>query len=217
MMHRITVLLVDDHDILRKGIKAILEKEPDITIVGEASNGIDAVRCAEEKKPDVVLMDISMPILNGLQATARIKKSLPKTNMIILSRHATQEYVYNAFKAGASGYLVKQTAFSDLISAIRTVHDGKKFLSPSVSEVLIDIFLKNTSHKTGENLPTVLTAREQEILQLIAEGMSNSQIAGHLHVSLNTVATHRTHIMTKLNIHSTAKLIRYAIDQGLIE
>ncbi|NQU68099.1 MAG: response regulator transcription factor [Candidatus Marinimicrobia bacterium] len=216
-MSKISVLLVDDHDILRKGIKAILEKESDITVVGEASDGIDAVKQAEAKKPDLVLMDISMPLLNGLQATIRIKHALPDTKIIILSRHRTREYVYKALKAGASGYLIKKSAFTDLISAIQAVCQNKRYLSPDVSELLIDGFLG--SHKSVGDLSAgdELTDREQEILQLIAEGMSTNDIANHLHISLNTVATHRTHIMNKLDIHTTAKLIRYAIENGIIE
>lgn len=216
-MSKISILIVDDHDILRGGIRAILEKESDFTVIGEASNGQEAVDKAESKKPDLILMDISMPKLNGLQATLRIKKILPGTKIIILSRHCSQEYVYKSLKSGASGYLIKKSAYSELIPAIRTVYQNRRYLSPDVSELLIDDFLGTHTPVDDLNIFEALTDREQEVLQLIAEGLSNKEIAGQLHVSLNTVSTHRTHIMSKLDIHSTASLIKYAIECGLIE
>ncbi|MFQ6607323.1 MAG: response regulator [Fidelibacterota bacterium] len=216
-MNKIKVLLAEDHTIVRKGLKAILDKEVGIEIVGEASDGQETLNMVEEITPHIVVMDISMPTLNGFQATRRITKHYSHTKVIMLSRHHDEEYVLQSLQAGASGYLVKKSAPSELITAIQSVHRGDSYLSPSISKIVMDHYLKQSKGREPLGKSSTLTERETEILQLIAEGYSTSEIAGSLHISMNTVSTHRTHIMNKLDIHSTAKLTQYAIQKGIID
>ena len=216
-MNKIKVLLAEDHTIVRKGLHSLLEKEIGIEVVGEAEDGREAVRKAEKLQPDVVVMDIAMPGLNGLEATRQIKKRFPEMKIIILTVHANEEYVLQTLRAGASGYLVKKAAPGDLIEAIQAVYKGDSFLSPSISKTVIDEYIRQTETKSERDIIYgKLTTREREVFQLIIEGHKNREIADLLYVSIKTVETHKAHIMDKLNVHSTAELIRYAMDKDLI-
>jgi DNA-binding NarL/FixJ family response regulator len=217
MMKRIGVLLVDDHTVVRQGLRALIQSEQDIEVIGEAENGRQAVTLARKTPPDVVVMDVAMPLLNGLEATRQILKSLPSTKVLVLTSYSDDECVQQLMQAGASGYLIKQTAANDLLKAIREVQRGNAFFSPSIAKRLRDqcreaFTVGQTPKKSGE-----LTAREAEVLQLIAEGFSNKQIAGELNISIKTVEKHRQQVMNKLNIHDVAGLTRYAISKGMVE
>jgi DNA-binding NarL/FixJ family response regulator len=212
----IRVLLAEDHTIVRKGLRSLLDAEATITIVGEAEDGRQAVEQVEQLLPDVVVMDIGMPGLNGLEATRQIKKRFPDVQVLILTVHTDQEYVLQVLRAGASGYLVKQAAPTDLVSAIQAAHGGGVFLSPSISRTVVEEYVEQAA--TTEELDSYdkLTDREREVLQLIAEGHSTRQIAAQLHVSGKTVETHRAHLVDKLDLHTTAELTQYAIRKGVI-
>jgi two-component system response regulator NreC len=214
-MRKIKVVVADDHTILRQGIKALLDNQEGIEVVGEAKDGREAIKTIEELLPDVILMDIAMPGLNGLEATRRIKKKFPKTKVVVLTMHANEEYIFQILNAGADGYLVKETAFQDLISAINAVHKGAAFMSPSISKKVMTDYIQRAQGEEKVGFDT-LTTREREILQLVAEGNSNKKIAKALFISPKTVETHRAHIMDKLNIHDRAGLIKYAIRKGMI-
>jgi DNA-binding NarL/FixJ family response regulator len=216
-MQKITVLLADDHTVVRQGLRALLETEEDITVVGEAENGRQAVQMAKRLQPDVVVVDIAMPQLNGLEATRQISKENPKSHVLILSSYSDDEYVQQLTDAGASGYLVKQTAANDLVAAIREAKKGNAFFSPAVSKRLLDHYRSSVNRPPGEKKPPKLTPREMEVLQLIAEGYANKQIAGELFISIKTVEKHRQQLMHKLDIHDVAGLTRYAIAKGIIE
>jgi len=218
-MKPITVLLVEDHTIVRAGLKALLKLEKDIEVLGGAGNGRDAVDKAKALKPDVIVMDIAMPLMNGLEATRQILHGDPDTRILILSAHSDDAYVEKVLELGASGYLIKQTVATILPEAIREVYKGKRFLSPSISKRLHHHEKKAQSR--GELLigkqPVHLTSREMEVLQLIAEGKANKETADELHISVKTVEKHRQSLMEKLNIHDTAGLTRHAIATGVIE
>ncbi|MCK5254596.1 MAG: response regulator transcription factor [Deltaproteobacteria bacterium] len=214
-MKNIKVVIADDHTILRQGIKALLDNQEGIEVVGEAKDGREAIKTIEELLPDVILMDIAMPGLNGLEATRRIKKKFPKVKVVVLTMHANEEYIFQILNAGADGYLVKETAFQDLISAINAVHKGEAFMSPSISKKVMTDYIQRAQGEEKVGFDT-LTTREREILQLVAEGNSNKKIAEALFISPKTVETHRAHIMDKLNIHDRAGLIKYAIRKGMI-
>jgi DNA-binding NarL/FixJ family response regulator len=217
-MEKIKVLLVDDHTVVRQGLRVLLEAEQDIEIVGEADTGRQAVQLTRKLAPDVVVMDIAMPNLNGLEATRQILKEMPRAKVLVLSSYSDDEYVHQMTEAGAAGYLLKQTAATDLIKAIREARKGNAFFSPSISKRLLDqyreAFLKGVPVKKRTDL---LTSRESEVLQLIAEGKPNKQIASDLSISIKTVEKHRQQLMNKLNIHEVAGLTRYAISKGVIE
>jgi len=216
-MDKTRVLLAEDHTIVRKGLRSLLDKETGIKVVEEAEDGREAILKAEELHPDVVVMDIAMPGLNGLEATRQIKKRFPDIKIIILTMHANEEYILQSLKAGASGYLVKKAVPVELISAINAVHKGNSFLSPSISRTVIDEYVRRSKEiSEGEEGFEQLTVREREVLQLIAEGRKTREIAELLYISIKTVETHRAHIMNKLDIHSTAELTRYAIRKGII-
>jgi len=216
-MDKTRVLLAEDHTIVRKGLRSLLDKETGIKVVEEAEDGREAILKAEELYPDVVVMDIAMPGLNGLEATRQIKKRFPDIKIIILTMHANEEYILQSLKAGASGYLIKKAAPAELISAINAVHKGNSFLSPSISRMVIDEYIRRSKEiSEGEEGFEQLTVREREVLQLIAEGRKTREIAELLYISIKTVETHRAHIMNKLDIHSTAELTRYAIRKGII-
>ena len=217
-MKRITVLLAEDHMIVREGFRKMLELEGDFEIVAESPNGRQAVALAKKFHPDVVLMDIAMPLLNGLEATRQVLKALPVTKVIMLSAHSDDAYVKNATESGAVGFLLKQTSAHDVCRAIREVHKGKTFFSPSISRRQ-DRINPLTPDRSGalKKKAAVLTSREMEVLQLIAEGKANKETASELAIGIKTVEKHREHIMQKLDIHDTAGLTRYAISAGIIE
>lgn len=216
-MAKTRVLLAEDHTIVRKGLRAILDKEVGIEVVGEARDGREAVRTAEELRPDVVIMDISMPGLNGLEATRQLKKRIPAMKIIILTVHTTEEYVFQTLQAGASGYLIKTSAPRDLIAAIHAAVRGESYLSPAISRTLIDEYVRQTQKMTeGECPPEPITQREREVLQLIAEGRTTREIAGILCISAKTVESHRANLKEKLHLRNTAELIQYALRRGII-
>jgi len=214
---KIKVVIADDHAVVREGVKLILSREPDIDIVGEAGNGREALDQIAKTKPHVVVMDISMPEMGGIEATKRVKDTWPKVNVLALTMHEDESYVFQLLKAGASGYVLKRGAAQDLVQAIRSAARGEAFLYPSVARSVLQDYLKRV--ETGEDRKRYdgLTDREREILALIAEGLSNQEIATKLFISIKTVQTHRTHIMEKLDLHNRAQLVRYAIRKGLIE
>jgi len=216
-MQKITVLLADDHTVVRQGLRSLLEAEEDMSVVGEAENGRQAVQMARRLQPDVVVMDIAMPSLNGLEATRQITKESHKSKVLILSSYSDDEYVQQLTDAGASGYLVKQTAAQDLVAAIREAKKGNAFFSPAISKRLLEHYRASMGKPPGEKRTSKLTPRELEVLQLIAEGYANKQIAGELFISIKTVETHRQQLMYKLDIHDVAGLTRYAIAKGIIE
>jgi DNA-binding NarL/FixJ family response regulator len=202
----ITVLLADDHSLVRRGFRRILEDDEAMKVVGEASNGVEAIRLANELKPKVVVMDLSMPELDGVQATKEIVKHLPGTEVLILSMHADDNYVRNALDAGARGYLLKNAIDVDLVGAIKAVAEGRRFMGSG---------LKYVAQERDDEVEK-LTAREKQVLQLIAQGKSNKEIAGLLELSVNTVSVHRANLMEKMNIHRTAELVLFAIRKGLV-
>jgi len=217
-MKRITVLLAEDHTIVREGFRKMLELESDLEVAGEAQNGRQAVALAKKLRPDVVLMDIAMPLLNGLQATRQILKTGPATKVLILSAHSDDAYVKNATEAGAVGFLLKQTSAHEVCRAIREVQKGKTFYSPSISRRQDRIHPLSSDRAGGfTKKSAALTSREMEVLQLIAEGKANKEVASELGIGIKTVEKHREHLMKKLDIHDTAGLTRYAISAGIIE
>ena len=211
----IRVLIADDHKIMLAGLRSLLEKQTDFDVVGEAENGRKAVQMAQEKKPEVVVMDVSMPDLNGMEATKQIIESLPETRVIALSMHSDKRFVMGMLRAGASGYLLKDCASEELANAIHQVVNGKKYLSPEITGVVIDDFLLGGALEKGTTVASQLSPREREVLQLIAEGWSTKQTASHLYVSIKTIETHRRQLMKKLNLHNIADLTKYAIREGL--
>lgn len=214
----ITVLLAEDHQIVREGLRKILEVESDMEIVGEADTGRQAVKLAEQLRPAVVVMDIAMPQLNGIEATRQILSIAPETKVLILSAHSDDAYIEKAIAMGASGFLIKQTSAHVLSDAIREIADGNTFFSPSVAKRLRRSHPADLDRKGQLKTADVqLTPREMEVLQLIAEGEANKQIASELSISIKTVEKHREHLMKKLGIHDTAGLTRYAIEEGIIE
>ena len=216
-MAKIKVVIADDHAVVREGIKMILSREPDIEIVGEAGNGREALDLVAKTKPHVVVMDISMPEMGGVEATRRVKEAHPKVNVLALTMHEDESYVFQLLKAGASGYVLKRGAAQDLVQAIRSAARGEAFLYPSVARSVLADYLKRVEAGEERHRFDGLTDREREILALIAEGLSNQEIARKLYISIKTVQTHRTHIMEKLDLHNRAQLVRYAIRKGLIE
>ena len=215
-MNKIKVLLAEDHTIVRKGIRALLDAEDDIEVVGEAEDGQEAIAQVAQFSPDLVLMDNTMPVLNGLEATRQIKKRFPEVKVLTLTMHTTEEYVHQFLQAGASGYLIKKTAPKELITAIHAVHQGDSYLSPSISKVVIDGYIQQSPSINVEDNYEKLTDRERQILQMITEGFSNREIAERLCLSVKTVNNHRLNLMDKLDIHNTAKLVKYAIRKGVI-
>jgi len=217
-MAKITVMLADDHTVVRQGLRALLEAEVDMSVVGEAENGHQAVQLAKRLQPDVVVMDIGMPWLNGLEATRQITKESLKCKVVILSSYSDDEYVQQLTDAGASGYLIKQSAGQDLVTAIREAKKGNAFFSPAISRQLLDHYRKSfVKGKSVQKEGNRITSREMEVLQLIAEGQVNKQIAAKLFISIKTVEKHRQNLMNKLEIHEVAGLTRYAIAKGIIE
>ncbi len=217
-MKQITVLLADDHTIVREGFRKMLELEPDLKVVGEAQDGRQAIALVKKLQPDVVVMDIAMPLLNGLEATRQVRKLFPTTKVLMLSAHNDDAYVKNATEAGAMGFLLKQTSAHDVCHAIREIHQGKTFFSPAIAKRR-ERLQPQTRDRAGvlHKKIAALTSREMEVLQLIAEGKANKETAAELGIGMKTVEKHREHLMEKLDIHDTAGLTRYAIGAGIIE
>ncbi|MCL6544104.1 MAG: response regulator transcription factor [Bryobacteraceae bacterium] len=215
-MNGIRILLADDHALVRRGLHYLLERANGIQVAGEASDGREAVRLAEELRPDIVIMDIGMPNLNGIEATAQIVKKNPAIGVIILSMHADETYLVRALSAGAKGYLLKDSAENDLIRAVHTVHAGKPFFSPAIAQTLLEDYMRRLQQQSLQDSYDLLTDREKEILQLLAEGKSNKEVATLLDLSLYTVETHRSNLMQKLNLHNTAEIVLYAVRKKII-
>ena len=215
-MKKLRILLADDHVVMRKGLRALLERQSNLEVVGESENGSQTIDLAASLIPDVVVMDVGMPVLNGIEATKTIVAQNPQISVVILSMHVDESYVMRALKAGARGYLLKDSAPADLMSAIRAVSQKKSFFSPKVSHILAEDYVRVLKQKGAVDSYDLLTTREREILQLIAEGSSNKEIAAALNISPYTVETHRSHILEKLNLHNPAELILYAVRKGII-
>lgn len=215
-MEQIRILLVDDHNVMRRGLRLLLESQPGFVVVGEAADGRQAVEQAEATKPDVVVLDIAMPHLSGTEVAQRITEMLPGTAIVMLSMHSDEGYVLRALKVGAKGYLVKDSAESDLVEAIKAVSEGKTFFSSEISKMLVEDYVREIRTRGVEDSYDLLTAREREILHLLAEGKSNKEIAALLNLSVFTVETHRRNLQEKLNLHTFAELILYAVRKGVI-
>jgi DNA-binding NarL/FixJ family response regulator len=211
-MRRIRILLADDHAVVRQGFKMILAEQPDMEVSGEAANGREAVELAEKIKPDVVVMDVAMPELNGIEATRRLASSTPHTRVLALSMHKDSVYVREILRAGARGYLLKDSPAQDMLAAVRAVAGGEGYISPAVSSAVLDDYRRHVTNPID-----LLTSREREVLQMLAEGKTNKEIAAILNLSVYTVDAHRGRIMEKLNLHSINELVRFAVRNGLID
>jgi DNA-binding NarL/FixJ family response regulator len=215
-MSRLRILLADDHTLVRQGLSKILEEQPDWTVVAQASDGREAIKQTLQLKPDVAIFDIGMPLLNGIEATRQVTRRLADLHVLILSMHAEEAYITQALQAGAQGYLLKDSADTELIKAVTAVSAGKSFFSPAVARVMLDDYVRHLAGKGIVDRYEALSEREREIFQLIAEGHSNKEIAELLSVSPATVETHRAHILQKLDVHNTAELVLYAVRRGVI-
>ena len=215
-MNPIRVLLADDHGVVRKGLCYVLQRLPGFEVVGEAADGREAVALTEQLSPDVVVMDIAMPQLNGIDATAQIVKRNPRVGVIILSMHSDETYLVRALSAGARGYLLKDSADDDLVRAVEAVFQGKPFFSPAIAQTLLDDYMRQLQQRDLADSYDLLTEREKEVLQLLAGGKSNKEVATLLDLSLYTVETHRAHLMQKLNLHNTAEIVLYAVRKKII-
>ena len=215
-MARLRIVLGDDHTLVRQGIRKILEEQREWQVVAQASNGREAVSQILEHEPDVAILDIGMPLLNGIEATAQVMRRLPNLHVLILSMHADEAYITRALQAGAQGYLLKDSADTDLIRAVTAVATGKSFFSPGVARVMLDDYVRHLADKGIVDRYQSLSEREREIFQLIAEGHSNKEVADLLTISPATVETHRSHILQKLDVHNTAELVLYAVRRGVI-
>jgi two-component system, NarL family, response regulator NreC len=215
-MKKVRVLLADDHNLIRAGLRRVVESQPEFVVAGEAEDGRQAVAMAESLKPDVVVMDIGMPLLNGIEAARQIRAGRPDTQIVMLSMHSDEGYVLRALKAGAKAYLLKDSAEADLARAIHAAAEGKSFFSPAVGKVLLEDYMRKLQRTGKEDSYELLTPREREILQLVAEGKSSKDIANLLDLSVYTVETHRARVMQKLNLHGIPELILYAVRKGII-
>jgi two-component system, NarL family, response regulator NreC len=215
-MSTVRVLLADDHGIVRRGLHYLLERTPGFQVVGEASDGREAVKMSDELNPQVVVMDIAMPNLNGIEATAQILRKNPSIGVIILSMHSDEAYLVRALSAGAKGYLLKDSAESDLIHAVQAVSEGRPFFSPAIAETLLEDYMRRLRQHNLSDSYDLLTDREKEVLQLLAEGKSNKEVASLLDLSLYTVETHRSNLMQKLGLHNTAEIVLYAVRKRII-
>ena len=216
-MGQIRILLADDHTIIRSGLRLLLGQQPDFAVVAEASDGREAVELVSKHHPEIAILDIGMPQLNGIEATQQIVSSEPRTQVVILSMHSDEGYVLRALKAGARAYILKNSAEADLIRAVRTVADGKSFFSPVISKMLLEDYVRQIRENHVEDSYDLLTPREKEILQLLAEGRTNKEVANILQLSVYTVDTHRGNILQKLNLHGVPELILYAVRKGIIQ
>jgi two-component system response regulator NreC len=212
--HRIVI--AEDHTILREGLRSLLSSSPDFDVVGEAEDGREAIRCVEKLKPDLILTDLSMPRMNGMEAIREIKKQSPKTKILVLTVHKTEEYILATLKAGADGYLLKDSTHSELMMAVKNVISGKHYISPAISEKVIEGYVEGKKTLKPRTSWETLTQREREILKLIAEGYRNKEIADDLCISVKTVEKHRANLMEKLNLHNVQALTTFAIEKGLV-
>jgi DNA-binding NarL/FixJ family response regulator len=217
MEQKVRIVLVEDHTILREGLRALLSADPDFEIIGEAADGREAVRLVEKQVPDLILMDLSMPRMTGMDAIREIKKRYPATKIIALTVHKTEEYLRTTLQAGADGYVLKDATHNELMMAIQSVLNGKTYLSPGVSEKVVEGYLEGKEGRMPNSTLGLLSQREREVLKLIAEGYKNKEIAADLYISLKTVEKHRANLMKKLDLHNAAALTAYAIEQGLVE
>ena len=215
-MSQIRILLADDHGVVRKGLRYLLQKSPDMQVVGEAADGREAVAMALELNPDVVVMDVAMPHLNGVDATGQIVRNNPKIRVIILSMYSDETYLTRALTAGAKGYLLKDSAENDLLPAVQSVSQGRPFFSPAIAQALLEDYLRQLQQRGLQDSYDLLTDREKEVLQLLAEGKSNKEVASLLYLSMYTVETHRANLMQKLNLHNTAEIVLYAVRKKII-
>jgi DNA-binding NarL/FixJ family response regulator len=215
-MRKIRVLLADDHKMIRAGLRLVLAQQADVVVAGEADDGREAVSLAAELKPDVVVMDVGMPNLNGIEAALQIKQERPETAVVMLSMHSDEGYILRALRAGATGYILKDSAEADLVGAVRAVAEGKSFFSPKVSRILLEDYMRKLRKTGAEDSYDLLSAREREVLQLVAEGKSSKEIANLLNLSVYTVETHRGNIMQKLNLRGIPELILYAVRKGIV-
>lgn len=215
-MREINLLLVDDHQVVRTGLRMLLEGQPDMKIVGEADSGLQAIEKAKELSPDVIVMDITLPDISGIETTKRIKEALPGTSVVALTIHEDEQYFFEMLQAGASGYVPKRAAPEDLITSIRAAFAGEIYIYPSLAKALVADFLGRSSQENEKSSLDGLTTREQEVLSLLAEGLSNDEIGESLQISKHTVARHRENLMRKLELHSRSELVKYAIRKGLI-
>jgi two-component system response regulator NreC len=213
---KIRILIADDHLVIRAGLRLLLERHADFVVVAEADDGRQAVDLAAEHKPDVAVVDVAMPNMNGIEATRQMISADPSIAVVMLSMYTDETYVMRALRSGAKAYLLKSSAETDLIQAVRAVREGKSFFSPVVSRMLLEDYVRQMSQKGVEDSYDLLTPREREILQLIAEGKANKDVATHLGLSLHTIETHRTRILQKLNLHTVPELILYAVRKGII-
>jgi two-component system response regulator NreC len=215
-MSRLWILLADDHTVVRQGLRKVLEARPEWEVVAEAGDGREAVRLAEESKPDVAILDVAMPVLNGIEAVRQIARKVPGTRLLVLSMHADEAYVTQMLRAGAAGYLLKDSADLDLLQAVEAVSSGKSFFSPAIARVIADDYVRHLADRGVTDRFELLSEREREIFQLIAEGRTNKEMAAMLFLSPSTVDTHRSRIMEKLDVHSAAEIVLYAVRKGVI-
>ena len=214
-MPQVRILLADDHTLVRQGLRKLLEERPDWEVVAEAADGREAVRLAEQHRPDVAIVDVAMPLLNGIEATRQITRRVPETRVLVLSMHADEAYVRQILQAGGTGYLLKDSADVDLLQAVSETSQGRSFFSPSIAGVMLDTYRRQGDGGASDRFDT-LSEREREVFQLIAEAKTNKEIAALMHVSPSTVETHRAHLMEKLDLHSAAEIVLYAVRRGVI-
>ncbi|MEO8256026.1 MAG: response regulator transcription factor [Acidobacteriota bacterium] len=215
-MAALRILLADDHTLIRQGLRKLIEVRPEWEVVAEAGNGRDAIRAALDLRPHVAIMDIAMPLLNGIEATRQIVRRAPEVRVLVLSMYADEDYVTQVMKAGAAGYLLKDSADTDLMQAVSAVAEGKSFFSPAIAKTMLDEYVRHLAERGITDRYDSLSEREREVFQLIAEGRSNKQIAELLFLSVNTIETHRAHIMEKLDVHNAAEMVLYAVRKGVI-
>lgn len=215
-MSKVQIVVADDHTLMRQGLCRILEQQPEWSVVAQASTGREAVAAILEHEPQVAIIDVSMPLLNGIEATRQVMRRLPRLNILMLSMHLDEAYIVRTLEAGAKGYLLKDSADAELVQAVHSVSLGKSYFSPAVAKIMLDDYLRHLTQKGLSDRYDALSEREREIFQLIAEGHSNKEIAGILSVSPATVETHRAHIFQKLDVHNTAELVLYAVRRGVV-
>jgi two-component system, NarL family, response regulator NreC len=215
-MNKIRILVADDHGIVRKGLRFLLDRQPDMEVIGEASDGREVIRLSEELAPNIIIMDVAMPHLNGIDAAAQIIKANPDIRIIMLSMYADEAYLVRALSLGAKGYLLKDSAEADIVRAVHAVFQGRPFFSPQIAQSLLEDYVRTLQERGLQDSYDLLTDREREVLQLLAEGKSNKEVATLLNLSTYTVETHRTNLMHKLNLHNTAEIVLYAIRKKII-